>query len=149
MQSRHGQSERWLTAWVGDLPLALPLDRVREVILWIPWQPVPPDRSGMVGMLTLRDSVCPVWDIRRMWGWPPREPDPETSLVLMNAPGGDLRGAVVVDRSGWVLDGAPTDLGAETGGALAAGAPHAFTQAVRDADAGVHHYVLSLTELLG
>ncbi len=106
-KERHGmdsQIQRWLTMWVGDVPLALPLDRVREVLLWVRGEPVPPERRGMVGMLSMRDEACPVWDIRQVWGWRARQPDAETCLVLLNWPDGALCGCVVVDRSGWVTD---------------------------------------------
>jgi len=134
---------RWLTAWVRDLPLAFPLGQVKEVLLWVPWQPGPPQERGLVGVISLRGEEWPVWDLGQLWGWKPRLPTLETSLVLMNRPNGGRLGAVLVDRVGWVVEAEPSD-------ALESVAlpQMPFRRTIRDTETETEHFVTTLTDLL-
>jgi len=136
-------ASRWLTAWVGDVPVAFPLEEVRQIILWVPWQAAPPGRPGLAGVLSLRGEAWPVWDIGRAWGWTARAPGPDTSLVLARREDGSHLGAFVVDRSGWVVTAEPR----ATGAADAAGA--GFTRTIVDPDSGTEHFVMRLAQLVG
>jgi chemotaxis signal transduction protein len=131
------------------VPLAFPLGRVREVILWVPWHPVPPDRPGLVGLLSLRGESCPVWDIRALWGWRPRQPDAETSLVLTIDAEGALSRALVVDRSGWVVESIPSRVVDQEDMSDMDARGSMFDYVVKDADADVYHFVVALDELAG
>lgn len=137
-------ANRWLTVWVRDLPLAFPLEQVNEVLLWVPWQPAPPQRRGIVGIISLRGDDWPVWDLGQFWGLRPRAPDRETCLVLMNRSDGGKLGAVVVDRVGNVVEGTPND---SLGSAGMPGMP--FRRTVVDGETGTEHLETTLIDLLG
>ena len=137
-----GEALGWLTVWVRELPLALPLEQVQEIVLWVPWQQGPPGRKGCVGVLTVRGEAWPVWDLGRFWGWNPRDPEIETCYVLMNTSDGERLGAVIVDRVGWIVDDAsPTR--SEGMKARRAG----FAETILDSASGTEHFVTRLTEL--
>jgi len=135
--------DRWLTVWVRDLPLAIPLSQVRQVLLWVPWRRALPREGGGAGVLSLRGEDWPVWDLGSFWGLRPRRPDVETGFVLIDRPDGARFGALLVDRVGWVVEAAPEE---SLGRVWLPGLP--FRRTITDGETGTEHFVMTVVDLL-
>lgn len=137
------EGRNWLTAWVHNIALAFPLDRVREVMLWVPPQQGPPGRPGLTGVLPLRGESWPVWDLALRWGWAARRPGPESSYLLVVDSERQPMGAFLVDRTGWVLEAPATRI--EKGqGTASDQVANLFDSVVADPESGDEYFVIKL-----
>lgn len=94
------QSPQYVTLGIaGDL-LALPVDRVREILSPQPMARLPGAPSRFLGMIDVREQGVPVLDLRLTLGLAPAEDDQDTRIVVVNAAIGNEETAVglKVDR---------------------------------------------------
>ncbi|MEP6689548.1 MAG: chemotaxis protein CheW [Gemmatimonadaceae bacterium] len=81
---------------------ALALDAVREVVRAVAVTPLPGAPDVVHGVIDVRGSVVPVFDLRARLGTTPREIDPDDQFVLANA--GARVVALQVDRVEWMAE---------------------------------------------
>jgi purine-binding chemotaxis protein CheW len=86
---------------LADEEYALDVLEVREIIRLQPITAVPRSADWILGIVTLRGVIVPIFDLRRRLGLPPGEAGPETRIVVA-ARGGEPAG-LVVDRITQVL----------------------------------------------
>ena len=86
---------------LADEEYALDVLEVREIIRLQPITAVPRSVDWILGIVTLRGVIVPIFDLRRRLGLPPGEAGPETRIVVA-ARGGEPAG-LVVDRITQVL----------------------------------------------
>ena len=94
------QSPQYVTLGIaGDL-LALPVDRVREILSPQPMARLPGAPSRFLGMIDVRDQGVPVLDLRLTIGLAPTEDDEDTRIVVVNATmtGAEMAVGLKVDR---------------------------------------------------
>ena len=63
---------RLATFRVGDDLYAIDIMRIKEIVRPLPMTPVPKAPAGMVGVIDLRGSVLPLFDLRLRFDLPPR-----------------------------------------------------------------------------
>ena len=86
---------------LADEEYALDVLEVREIIRLQPITAVPLSAGWVLGIVTLRGVIVPIFDLRRRLGLPPGEPGPDTRIVVATR-GGEPAG-LVVDRITQVL----------------------------------------------
>jgi purine-binding chemotaxis protein CheW len=88
---------------------AVDIARVREVIRVQQLTPVPQCPSYVLGVVNIRGTIVPVFDLRKKFCLPDRPFDDRTKLIVLNY--GDAMAAVVVDevRDTVKLDGSRID----------------------------------------
>ncbi len=109
---------------VGDEPLAVPIDRVREILQVMRMTPLPRTPSFVRGVMNLRGSVVPVIDLSARLGLPPTVIGRRSCIVVVQtteeaAEDGSAGASVsmgllvdavyeVFDRGGSEIEPAPT-----------------------------------------
>lgn len=89
---------RLATFAVGDDLFAMDIMRIKEIVRPLPTTPVPKAPPGMVGVVDLRGTVLPLFDLRLRFGLPARaEADMQTVRHLIISLDGRVLG-LVVDR---------------------------------------------------
>jgi purine-binding chemotaxis protein CheW len=88
---------RLLTFTLDDLRIGVDADAVVEVVRAVAITPLPNAPAVVEGMIDVRGTVVPVFDLRRRFGLPGRELDPEQQFVLVRA--GSRTAALHVDRA--------------------------------------------------
>lgn len=100
------QGPQYVTLGIaGDL-LALPVDRVREILSPQPMARLPGAPSRFLGMIDVRAQGVPVLDLRLTLGLAPTEDDENTRIVVVNAAisGEEMAVGLKVDRVFEVTD---------------------------------------------
>lgn len=69
---------------VGDQPLAVPIDRVREILQVMRMTPLPRTPAFVRGVMNLRGSVVPVIDLAARLGLPPTEIGRRACIVVVH-----------------------------------------------------------------
>ncbi|MFZ5874826.1 MAG: chemotaxis protein CheW [Nitrospirota bacterium] len=82
---------------------------VREIIRPTDITPIPRGPVDIMGIISLRGSIVPVFDIRRRLSMPPREPDPRSRIVVVMIDGAPV--GMVVDHVTEVIGAEPGSLG--------------------------------------
>lgn len=70
---------------VGDEPLAVPIDQVREILQVVRMTPLPRTPSFVRGVMNLRGSVVPVIDLSARLGLPPSVIGRRSCIVVVKA----------------------------------------------------------------
>jgi purine-binding chemotaxis protein CheW len=78
-----GGVEEYLTFRLGTEEYAVPIARVREVLKATPVTEVPRAPTGILGVVTVRGEVVPVFDPRRRLGLPGPLPAPGTGRIVI------------------------------------------------------------------
>lgn len=65
----------------------VPIDQVREIIRFTDVTKVPRVPKGVLGVINLRDQIIPVVSLRERFGFPVREPDNATRIVVSEVAG--------------------------------------------------------------
>ncbi len=95
-----GQSPQYVTLGIAGELLALPVERVREILSPQPIARLPGAPPRFLGMIDVRNEGVPVLDLRVTLGFAPAEDDPAIRIVVVDAEVGDSTVAVglKVDR---------------------------------------------------
>lgn len=91
-----GASRQYLTFTLGGEEYAVEILRVQEIRGFTAVTPIPNAPAWVKGVMNLRGTVVPVFDLRLKFGMPPKDYDRFTVIVVVNV------GARVV---GMVVDG--------------------------------------------
>lgn len=85
---------------------ALPIDHVLEIVDPVPVTPVPHAPRIAPGLVNVRGTILPLFDIRHRLGLPPKPTSPEARMVVFDAvqAGGAVRLAFLADAVERVLD---------------------------------------------
>lgn len=75
--------DRWLIFHLGGQHYALAVDKLQEVLAWLPLTPVPCAPRHVLGLVHRRGAVIPVVDIRHPLGLDDGAPTPSGALVLL------------------------------------------------------------------
>ena len=86
-----------LTFQLDRRSYAFPADRVVQVVQMVAISPLPGAPPVVEGVVNVRGTVVPVFDLRRRFGLPPRPIDPSQHLVILAA--GPRMAAVRVDSA--------------------------------------------------
>ena len=73
--------EMWVVVQLNGEPLAFPATLIKEVVPWLPLNPVPSHAVGVKGLISLRGETLAVMDVLEMNGAGNVE-DPSFMLVL-------------------------------------------------------------------
>lgn len=84
---------------------ALPLEHVTRALRMVAFTPVPDAPAWLMGVINLAGQIVPVLNLRLCMGLPPREPQLNDRLLIVNTHGQSL--AVMVDEVVNVLELAP------------------------------------------
>jgi purine-binding chemotaxis protein CheW len=93
---------------LDDARYALRLDAVREVARAVLITPLPAAPPVVEGVIDVRGSLVPVYDLRTRFGLPPRALHPDDHLVL--AWTGERAVAIRCDRTRWIERAVPRAL---------------------------------------
>ena len=74
--------QEFVTFQSGGQSYSLDITRVREIRRWGPVTPIPHAPKGMLGVMNLRGSVIPVYDLAERLGQPPTKEDPRNVIVV-------------------------------------------------------------------
>src|SRR5262249_34345013 len=69
---------------LDDEDYAIPITRIREIILMKPITRIPQVPPYIEGVINLRGAVIPIVNLRKRFGMPPREIGDETRTVVVN-----------------------------------------------------------------
>jgi purine-binding chemotaxis protein CheW len=84
----------FVTFWAGGQSYCLDIARVREIRRWGPITPIPHAPVGVLGVMNLRGSVIPIYDLAARLGLPATAENPRNVIVVaMN--GGEIIGLLV------------------------------------------------------
>lgn len=100
--------ERYATFHLDNQIIAVPVQRVDEVLGAAHLTPVPMAAPGIAGLLNLRGEIVLAQDVRVSLLRPRREPDEPTVHVVVRA--SDERLSFVFDRAGDVVDVSPDEV---------------------------------------
>jgi purine-binding chemotaxis protein CheW len=91
---------------------ALPIDNVLEIVDPVPVTPVPHAPAIAPGLVNVRGTILPLFDIRHRLGLAPRDPAREARMVVFDAvqPAGTVRLAFLADAVERVLDLEPASI---------------------------------------
>lgn len=78
----HSGEMEFVTFQAGGQSYSLDIARVREIRRWGPVTPIPHAPAGMLGVMNLRGSVIPVYDLAARLGLPPTEEDARNVIVV-------------------------------------------------------------------
>jgi len=84
-----------LTFEVDDIPYAIPIERVREILRMRPITPVPRVPDLICGVISIRGEVVEVLDLRQRLGLSAAEPDRRTRIVVIHGFDGRVTGCLV------------------------------------------------------
>jgi purine-binding chemotaxis protein CheW len=112
--STRGQSlsSKYLTFTLADEEYGLPVLKVREIIKMMDITEVPQVPSHVKGVINLRGKVIPVVDLRLTFGFPSREYDERTCIIVaeVTLEEGKVLMGMVVDAVSEVLSIAPDEI---------------------------------------
>jgi purine-binding chemotaxis protein CheW len=84
----------FVSFWAGGQSYCLDIARVREIRRWGPITPIPHAPTGVLGVMNLRGSVIPIYDLAARLGLPPTAENPRNVIVVaMN--GSEIFGLLV------------------------------------------------------
>jgi purine-binding chemotaxis protein CheW len=83
---------QYLTFFLGDHELALPLLQVRQIIEHVPPTFVPHMPDAIRGVINLRGALVPVIDLASRFGLPSKEVTRTSCIVVVDAPVAGLLG---------------------------------------------------------
>ncbi|WP_372839385.1 chemotaxis protein CheW [Phaeovulum sp.] len=94
------QSAQYVTLGIAGELLAMPVERVREILDLQPIARLPGAPSHLLGMIDVRGQGVPVLDLRLKLGFMPGEDDGDTRVMVITATvaGADAVIGVKVDR---------------------------------------------------
>lgn len=72
----------FVTFWAGGQSYCLDIARVREIRRWGPITPIPHAPLGVLGVMNLRGSVIPIYDLAARLGLPPTAENPRNVIVV-------------------------------------------------------------------
>lgn len=98
----------YLSFWLSDEEHAVPIRLVREIQKPPPITEVPRAAAHVLGVITLRGEVIPVFDPRVRLGLARQEPTRDTRVMIVDL--GEGPSALVVDRVGGVVRLAPSEI---------------------------------------
>lgn len=87
---------------------AIPLDTVREVVRAVAITRLPKAPAVVAGVINVRGTAVPVYDVRARFGAPARELDPGERFVIVRA--GSRTAALWVDHVHWIREVGPADV---------------------------------------
>ncbi|WP_277641077.1 chemotaxis protein CheW [Wolinella succinogenes] len=93
---------RFLTFFLEGEHYGIEIHRVKEIIAWIKVTKIPKAPAYIRGVMNLRGNIIPVLDLRAKFGLPFREPDMQTSIVVVSISGISI--GLVVDRVDEVIN---------------------------------------------
>lgn len=93
---------QWVTFKLGDETYAINVMQVQEVLRVSDISPVPGAPDFVLGIINLRGNVVTVIDARRRINLPPREPDDDSRIVIIEA--GDQVVGMLVDNVAEVVE---------------------------------------------
>jgi purine-binding chemotaxis protein CheW len=99
----------YLAFRLGEVPYAIPVEAVREIVRMRPITPVPRVPAEVRGVISLRGEIVQVVDLRRRLGMPPAEPSRSTRIIVLHGDVGDVA-SVLVDGVSEVLRVVEADL---------------------------------------
>ncbi|MDJ0786077.1 MAG: chemotaxis protein CheW [Myxococcota bacterium] len=99
----------YLAFRLGDVPYAIAVDGVREIVRMRPVTPVPRVPPEVSGVISLRGEIVQVVDLRRRLGMPEVEPSRSTRIIVLHGDVGEVSG-VQVDGVTEVLRVVESDL---------------------------------------
>ena len=81
---------------LDDEDYAIPITRIREIILMKPITRLPQVPDAIEGLINLRGTVIPIINLRKRFGLPARPFDDETRTIIVNV--GDRTIGYIVDE---------------------------------------------------
>lgn len=97
---------KYLTFSLSEEEYGIQIVRVREILGMVDITPVPRTPEHVLGVVNLRGKVIPVADLRLKFGFPYKEPDERTCIIVVEVEqaGGLVQMGVVVDRVNEVVE---------------------------------------------
>jgi purine-binding chemotaxis protein CheW len=94
------QTSQYVTIGIAGELLAMPVERVREILEFQSVARLPGAPSHLLGMIDVRGQSVPVIDLRLKLGFMPGEDDEDTRVIVLTADGGagEIVIGVKVDR---------------------------------------------------
>ncbi len=94
------QTSQYVTIGIAGELLAMPVERVREILELQSVARLPGAPSHLLGMIDVRGQSVPVIDLRLKLGFMPGEDDEDTRVIVLTADGGagEIVIGVKVDR---------------------------------------------------
>jgi purine-binding chemotaxis protein CheW len=89
-----GGDDQYLTFRLGDQEYAIGILKVQEIRVWDRVTPIPNSPAHVKGVLNLRGTIVPIFDLRLRFGLEEREYSEFTVIVVVNVRG-RLAGLVV------------------------------------------------------
>jgi purine-binding chemotaxis protein CheW len=80
---------------LADVPYALPVERVREIVRFRPVTPVPRLPPEVLGVISLRGEIVQVVDLRRRLGLTERPPVRASRVIVVHGIEGGVAGLLV------------------------------------------------------
>jgi len=141
---RRQARQEYVAFHLGAEEYGLAIDRVREIVKPPPIAEVPRAPAHLVGVVTLRGEVVPVFDPRRRLWLPPQPPGPRARILVCESARGPA--GLLVDAVSHVLRLAPSAVEPRPAG-LGAGGSEAIAGIGREGERMV--ILLDLDLLLG
>jgi purine-binding chemotaxis protein CheW len=82
--------KQWVVLRLDSAEYALPVASVIEVLRMVALRPLPEAPAWVAGLLNLRGTAIVVLDLRQRLGLPPRPPDLNTPIVVLQTAGEPL-----------------------------------------------------------
>lgn len=95
-EERVGQARELMAFWVANEEYALPIEEVREIIKVPHITSLPRVDGSVLGIISLRGTIVPVMDLRRVLHLPSKESGRHTRILVLKS-GGEPVG-LLVDR---------------------------------------------------
>ena len=103
-----GEANQFLLFRVADWRFGVPLTLVERVVRAVAITPFPRGSGSIVGVIDVHGSVLPVHNLRKRFGAPEREIDPDDCFVLVC--NGDQRLALIAEAVEGVVAAEETDI---------------------------------------
>lgn len=95
LQEKDNPSEQIVVFRLMDEYYGIPINRVREIVKKTPITIIPQTPKFVAGMMNLRGTIIPVVDLRLRFGFPEKEVDKETRIILVQI--GEYLNGFIVD----------------------------------------------------
>jgi len=93
---------KYLTFVIGEAEYGIEILKVREIIGIMPISPIPKSDFHLKGVINLRDTIIPIFDLRLIFGMQEKEYNSETCIIIVDVKG--KQAGVIVDTVSEVMN---------------------------------------------